>query len=476
MTFVFKDWRQVTSTVTSRQKPGSHHEQTCMKTMERKFKSRRAGTEAKLRLLMLTAALAIVGGCSAAKPPTENVALQPTGVEPVAVTVSPVTVRALQRRVEIVGNFEGFEEITVSGKVDGLIQRIHREVSDTLEPGELLLEIDGTDYLLAANEAEQALAADLARLGLDKLPPGELEITRLPSVERARAMLANSEIKFGRAGSLANRNAITPEMRDQAEADFNVARAEYRQAELEAKATLASARHKAALLATARQRLADTKIVVPMPTRVEQKEQQPAPKLVVAERFVSEGELVQSKPATKLFRLVIDNPLKLKVNVPERYSGEIKLGQTVEIAAEAYPGETFRGHVSRISPTINRLNRTIQIEVRVENDDHRLRPGNFAKAAVLTREEDRALTVPLESLVSFAGVNKVFIVKDQKAWAVEVQPGVRGEGWLEVIGELDPAALVVTSGATRLADGTPVRVRTDPATTAKHAAETVPTR
>ncbi|HEX3870252.1 MAG TPA: hypothetical protein VHV77_07450, partial [Pirellulales bacterium] len=61
---------------------------------------------------------------------------------------------------------------------------------------------------------------------------------------------------------------------------------------------------------------------------------------------------------------------------------------------------------------------------------------------------------------SFAGVQKIFVVRKGKAVAVEVKVGMRGDHWLEVVGDVQPGDQVVTTGYTQLADGTAVRVRT----------------
>jgi RND family efflux transporter MFP subunit len=173
------------------------------------------------------------------------------------------------------------------------------------------------------------------------------------------------------------------------------------------------------------------------------------------------------------FRLVMENPLRLLATVPERHIGEVQMPgpsrepQRVEMSVEAYPGEVFHGRISRVNPTVDRANRTFQIEVLVPNKLHRLRAGGFAKAAIFTREQAGVPTVPEESLVRFAGVTKIFVVREGKARAVPVQTGVRLEAadgrrsrrWIEVSGELRPGEPVVTSGQSQIAEGTPVRVR-----------------
>jgi len=344
--------------------------------------------------------------------------------------------------------------MAISPKVGGRIVRIVHDMGDIVRPGDVLLEIDDTDSRLAVDEAARALESELAKLALDKLPPADLDVTQLPAVKRARLLVENATHKFQRAETLRMKNVSTQDEFDQVKTDLEVAKVDFQQAELDARATLATARHRQATLATAQQKLRDTRVVVPFPSV-----QTGPATFVIAERMVSEGEMVQSSPATESFRLVIDDPLKLKATVPERHVGDLKVGQQATLLVEAYPDQTFQGAVSRINPTVDHISRTFQIEVLVSNAERKLRPGSFAKAEVLTRSDTQARTVPEESLVSFAGVRKVFVVRDGRAVAVEVRIGVRGDGWLEVFGDLRPDDQIVTTGYTQLAEGTAVRVR-----------------
>jgi RND family efflux transporter MFP subunit len=126
---------------------------------------------------------------------------------------------------------------------------------------------------------------------------------------------------------------------------------------------------------------------------------------------------------------------------------------------EAYEDKVFEGAVSRVSPTVDRLSRTFQVEVLVPNLQRELKPGGFAKAAILTRLETQAKTVPVEALVTAVGTTKIFLVEDGKAHALEVKTGVADRKWVEITSELNPNSQVITSGQNQLAEGTKVKVR-----------------
>src|SRR5262249_59300611 len=106
----------------------------------------------------------------------------------IAVTIAPVTYRAIQRTADVVGTFYGREEVTIAPKTAGRVVKIHHDVGDMVRPGEVLLEIDETDYLLAAEETQKAMESELARLGLSQLPTEEVDVDKLPTVVRARLL------------------------------------------------------------------------------------------------------------------------------------------------------------------------------------------------------------------------------------------------------------------------------------------------
>jgi multidrug efflux pump subunit AcrA (membrane-fusion protein) len=162
--------------------------------------------------------------------------------------------------------------------------------------------------------------------------------------------------------------------------------------------------------------------------------------------------------------------------VPERYVGEVRKDQAVELRVEAY-AEPFRGVVGRIN-VVNEVNRTFEVEIVVPNGQGRLKPGSFAKADILTRTDDGVIMVPQEALVSFAGVTKFFLLdesgKSPVAREVRVHIGKsrefagrdtsEPERWVEVRPVnpktvLSPGMVLITSGNARLAEGTRVRVK-----------------
>ena len=180
----------------------------------------------------------------------------------------------------------------------------------------------------------------------------------------------------------------------------------------------------------------------------------------VAARLVDAGSYV--RPGTVMFRLVQDDPLKFRGDVPEREVPALGAGQEVRVRVDAFASETFIGHVSRVGSASDPAARSLSFEALVSNADHRLRPGFFGHAEVVVAHDERALAVPRSALSTFAGVTKLFIIEDGIAHEREVALGVDlGDGWVEVATGIAAGKQVATSGLSKLANGTQVVVRTD---------------
>lgn len=178
----------------------------------------------------------------------------------------------------------------------------------------------------------------------------------------------------------------------------------------------------------------------------------------VARRMVSAGEYVRA--GTPLFDLVADHPLKLRGDVPERFAQELAVRQPVQVKVDAYPDVLFEGRLARVSPAANPENRSITVEAVVDNPERRLKPGFFANASIVTRADDEAVVVPEIAVVSFAGVTKLFVVRDGVAYERHVRTGTRDDqGLIEIVEGLRAEEVVATSGLAKLENGAPVTIR-----------------
>ena len=362
---------------------------------------------------------------------------------PVPVTVTPVRMQSVARTVDVVGTLYANEEVTVSSEVDGRIAALAADLGDRVVEGQGLVKIQDAEFRFAIRQTQGSLGEILAKLGVEKTPPPDFDVTRTSLALRAKAELDDAEAALKRARILHERQLIAAQEYDTAEMRAKTARATHANMLEEARALIANANAKEAQLETARKKLGDTSIAAPLAGSI-------------SKRFVSAGEYV--KAGAPLFTIVQDHPLKLRGMIPERFSPEVRAGQAVDIRVDSFADATFKGKLTRISPSSEVTSRSFLVEGQVENPDRRLKPGFFAHAIVTTRVDPNALTVPQQAIVSFAGVSKVFIVDNDVARERIVQTGVRvGTNEVEVTG-VKPGERVAISGLTRLTDGALVKV------------------
>jgi len=414
-----------------------------------------------MKRLWIPGIVFLIAGCQ----PTEPTAkAERTALPTVTITTAPVTLRDVPRTLMLVGTLAGSEELTLSPKVDGRVLRIRADIGDLVYPGEVLLELDPVDLKLEVDAAKRGFEAELARLGLTALPTGEFLVEEVPTVQRAEVILESGRREMARIKMLAGNGSLSRREIDAAEQEFNGAVAAKRDAVTQAKALLASARLRNSNLEAAEQRLRDAVVIAP-----------PVPvaeawgavsgaaftpiRYAVSARMVSEGEMLRSNPVTNAFKLVLDYTLKLRAQVPEQYTPDVRIGQPVQVKVEAYPTVNFPGRISRINPTIDPQTRTFSVEISIPNSAGKLKAGGFARAFLTTRIDDGVRTVPPQAIVSFAGISKVFIIESNVAKAVEISLGTRDQDWVEVLGPLPPTAVVAISGFSQLVEGSPVTVR-----------------
>jgi len=207
---------------------------------------------------------------------------------------------------------------------------------------------------VARGQALATLESDYLKIAVDQATA---------EVVRAKAAEEDARRDFERKKGLLGNQSIPQATFDRSQGTLEQAQASRTGAE--------------ASLALARQRLADIVIRSPLTG-------------VIGERRTNVGEHLGE--AGIAFVVVQTAPLKLRFSVPERYLGEIGVGQRVSARVEPYPGESFTGTVKTVGGVIDPSNRTFFAEAEFPNRDGRLRPGLFARVTLEEKEEEGAKT------------------------------------------------------------------------------------
>ena len=255
--------------------------------------------------------------------------------------------------------------------------------------------------------------------------------------ERAEAQLQLAQREAERQQSLGQRQAISRSELDQSKSSLEVARADFHIAKAE---------------------LAKTEVRAPFTG-------------VIGLRAVSEGGYVTPTTDIATFRKI--DPLKLELNVPERYGRFIRPGLRVEFSV-AGTDERFSGTVYAVEPGIDPVTRTVRLRAHVPNPDRRLSPGAFVEAQLVLDRIENAIIVPSLAVVPGLKKETVFVVNNGVTEVREVNLGIRGADSVLIEEGLKPGDEVIVSSILQLRPG--VRVApVKPQTPEPPAAQASPT-
>ena len=187
-------------------------------------------------------------------------------------------------------------------------------------------------------------------------------------------------------------------------------------------------------------------------------------------RHVEVGQFLTA--GTQIVTLTDLSTLYANFTVPEKGSAALKVGQTVRIGVDAYPGRTFEGKITAIEPQIAADTRNIRVQATIDNPDRILKPGMFTTTTVVLPDKPPVVTVPETAVDYTLYGDSVFLITEKKeddgktsltAVRTFVRTGNRIEGRAEILSGLKAGDRVVAVGQLKLQSGAAVAISTDPA-------------
>lgn len=364
---------------------------------------------------------------------------------PVQVRVTPVSAREVRRVVESVGTMFPFDEAIISAEVEGRVDQVAVDLGDEVAKDQVMVHISDEEqkYLVAQNEAQ--LRQSLERLGLKDENDRVKDIRETPETRRAQADLFDAEQHYTRVRSLVDQGIGAKSDLDQAQAKYDAMRAGYDATLNQTRNLIQEVQRFKAILDLQRKKLRDTTVRAPFAA-------------VVKERQVTAGQYVRAN--SPLMTLVKTDPVRLRIEVPERMAPWIKVGQRAEVYVEAFEGRTFEGRVWRIAPTVDQAKRTFIVEALIDNPSGALKPGSYARARLATDKSERIQLVPRQAVNYVFGSNKAYVVKNNVVEARDVKLGDQYEEDVEILEGLREGESLATTQINRLDTGTKVTVAT----------------
>ena len=163
-----------------------------------------------------------------------------------------------------------------------------------------------------------------------------------------------------------------------------------------------------------------------------------------------------SSPVVRISRT---NELEVVTYVAERFISKVQEGLNAVVRLDAYPEERFLARVSELSPVVDPATRTLEVKLRLNEPDDRVRAGMFAAVRIITEEKAGIVKIPADCLVSRFGRTFVFVVDENGvAEQRDVTPGIEVDNILEIVDGLEPGERVVYQGQSLLEDRAQVRV------------------
>ncbi len=150
-------------------------------------------------------------------------------------------------------------------------------------------------------------------------------------------------------------------------------------------------------------------------------------------------------PGTILYEVAALTRVWISADIYESEIAAVKLNQSASITLAAYPGETFRGTVAYIYPSVNAEARTVRVRVELPNPEQKLKPGMYANV-ILQSDAVNTLVVPKEAVLDTGLRQLVYLDRGQGRYEpASVKLGRRSQEYVEVLEGLKAGERVVTS-------------------------------
>jgi RND family efflux transporter MFP subunit len=336
------------------------------------------------------------------------------------VTVSAVRaeIGQVREKLALTGALKPKEQVDVTPKSTGRLQKIHFHVGDAVQAGALIAELE-------RDELEQQVRRSEAAIG----------VARAALTQRT-AELSNAEAQLGRAERLRADGLISPQDYEAQKTQTEVVRAQVRLAQAQMEQAEAELRE-------LRIRLEQTRVYSPMNGHI-------------AVRYVDVGALLG--PSTPIVRVVNLNTMVTAASVPERDVGKLRVGNLARIRVDAFGDREFTGRVARISPVLDAATRTANIEIEIPNPGGLLKAEMFARVELDLERTRQAVLIPREALVYRGTQPGIYLINKDRPEFRPIEAGMTQGDQVEVLSSLAPGTVLVGKGSTMIAEGDRIRV------------------
>ena len=341
-----------------------------------------------LQALLLFLVSALGAGCTQSESSAKPENNQNKAVQVSVLRVEPATMKDI---LVLPGETEAWQDVRVAADAAGRVEWIGPKEGQTVREGDLIAKIDVASLKAA--------------------------------LDRAEAALKLAEDLYQRRYKLFEKNIINQEELDKSATERTLARANFRQMQIEYERGFLKA---------------------PLTG-------------MVNHLFVDEGEFVdKGKPFVDVVNV---DKIKINVNVPELDVRYLKAGQKTVVRVDAFQDRELTGVIDFVAYKADPATKTFHVKVIVDNPNHDVRPGMIARVAFLRRVIPDALAAPIFSIVDKGGERILFVEKDGVAQARTISIGAIEGNMVQITKGLQPGDNLIVVGQKEVEEGMKVQVQ-----------------
>jgi multidrug efflux pump subunit AcrA (membrane-fusion protein) len=427
---------------------------------------------------LLAALLLFCAACGSSASKTDNKenkkgdtgTAQAAETQAVPVSTVKAETRTVPTFIEATGSLTANESSDVAPQTSGQVASTPVNVGAYVRQGEVIARLNDRDARLRlqaaqanARQSTAAIRQAEARLGLGV--NGRFEASAIPEVRSAAAAydaalaqqrLADANVK--RYAELVETGDVARSVFDQYRAQAETARAQANNAlqQLQTATNLARQNNQGIQSAQAALEAAQAQVAIAQKAVSDTIIKAPYSGYVSA-RPIAVGEYVTT--AATVATVLLTNPLKLQLQIPELDAPRVRQGMTVTLSVDAYPDRKFSGRINAINPAIDPTSRAVTVEAEVENSDNVLRSGMFVSARITLPGGGQSVFVPKEAVINDQNTNsyRVFVVKDSQAHLRVVQIGDEENGAVQILTGVQGDEEVAMNNQQQLYEGAKVQ-------------------
>ena len=356
----------------------------------------------------------------------------------------------IEDKLYVLGNIVPFKEVAVTAEVQGKVNSIKVQEGNMIRKNKVLLTIDEEPFVLAVKKAETALKQSESNLNYAENMYKETLLSmekKFYDIEKMKIQIRQTELElkekerdYKNKEILHEKEGISTTVLKKLEVEYEEVKSKYEMAknnldsemigfrdedikrELgfvpekkedkiekikeirtrteKAKLNIAKSEHQKYKIELEEAQILLGKCVIQSPIDG-----------VVGVKKINEGEMIQrDNPVLVLFST---HKVYAEFEINEEDIYRINYGIDVSMQVDAYPGKTFNGKVSVISPLINQKTRTSVVRVEVDNQKMELKPGMFVRGTFYPKKKRKVMVIPEKAISSFKGDKAdVFVYKD----------------------------------------------------------------